>query len=160
MNKALAPFDINLSNANIMCDRGSNFVKCFKNYDPLHCYAHRLNNIIKKCFFQNNKKRAIDTLLSHLMTTTSATVVHNTSSSSDDDSCDEVDDEVVPSIKLKLKRITNGNKKRIKKTNSSFSFIDHMKLNISDIPNEARAYLTILKEVKHIVKYVKKVSFL
>jgi hypothetical protein len=154
MNKALAPFDFTFSDTNIMCDRGSNFVKCFKDYDPLHCYCHRLNNIIKKCFFQN-KKSTTDTSSSHLTATASSIAVSDTLNSSDDDSCDEADDELVPSIKLKSKRLANGNSKRTKKNNPSF--VDHVKLDVSDTPIEAREYLIKLKEVKQIIKYVKKV---
>jgi hypothetical protein len=81
----------------------------------------------------------------------------DTLSSSDDDSCDEADDELVPSIKLKSKRLSNGNNKRTKKNNPSLSFVDHVKFDVSDIPIEAREYLIKLKEVKQIIKYVKKV---
>ncbi len=35
--------------------------------------------------------------------------------------------------------------------------LDHVKLDVSEIPIEAREYLVKLKEVKHIIKYVKKV---
>jgi hypothetical protein len=157
MNKALASFDINLSNTNIMCDRGSNFVKCFKYYNPLHCYAHRLNNIIKKCFFQTQKKRTTDASASNCTTTATAISVNDILNSSDEDSCDEADDEYVPSIKLKSKRKPNANSSRKGKRNSSMSFVDHVKLDVSDIPIEAREYLIKLKEVKHIIKYVKKV---
>jgi len=157
MDKALLPFDINLSNSNIMCDRGSNFVKCFKYYDPLHCYAHRLNNVIKKCFFQNQKKRTTDASSSNHITTATTVIVNDILNSSDDDSCDEADDEYVPSIKLKSKRKSSINTSRAKKTKSSMLVVDHMKLDVSEIPIEAREYLVKLKEVKHIIKYVKKV---
>lgn len=158
MDKALLPFDVNLSSTNIMCDRGSNFIKCFKYYNPLHCYAHRINNVIKKCFFQNGKKPTADASLSSCTKTTTAFAVSNVLSSSDEDSCDEADDEYVPSIKLKVKRKTKANNTRASKSNSS-SLIDHMKLDVSDIPIEAREYLIKLKEIKHIIRYVKKVKF-
>ncbi|CAF1284179.1 unnamed protein product [Rotaria magnacalcarata] len=160
MNKALSPFDLNLFNTNIMCDRGSNFVKCFKCYNPLHCYAHRLNNVIKKCFFQNGLKRTIDksSIACTTATTSSITTCNDILHSSDDDSCDEADDDYVPSFKIKSKRKTKSHNSRVKRTNSSFSMIDHVKLDASEIPIEAREYLVKLKEVKHIIKYVKKVS--
>jgi hypothetical protein len=111
-----------------------------------------LNNIIKKCFFQNDKKLTTDASSSHLTTTVSASAVSDTLSSSDDDACDEADDELVPSIKLKSKCLGNGNNRRTKKNNSSLSFVDHVKLNISDILIEACEYLIKLKEVKQIIK--------
>ncbi|CAF4120577.1 unnamed protein product, partial [Rotaria sordida] len=147
MDKALLPFDINLSNTNVMCDRGSNFVKCFKYYDPLHCYAHRLNNVIKKCFFQNQKKRTTDASASNYITPATTVAVNDIlNSSNDEDSCDEADDEYVPSIKLKSKRKSNINTSRTRKTNSSMLAVDHMKLNVSELPIEAREYLIKLKE--------------
>ncbi|CAF4267719.1 unnamed protein product [Rotaria socialis] len=116
MNKALSPFDLNLSNTNIMCDRGT-------------CTT---------------------------ATTSSITTCNDILHSSDDDSCDEADDDYVPSFKIKSKRKTKSHNSRVKRTNSSFSMIDHVKLDASEIPIEAREYLVKLKEVKHIIKYVKK----
>lgn len=39
-------------------DRGSNFVKAFQSHKVLFCVAHRLNNILKRCFYQNPNKKA------------------------------------------------------------------------------------------------------
>ena len=45
-----------LISVNVLCDRGSNSVKAFPDDDPLFCFGHRFNNILKTLFFQNTKK--------------------------------------------------------------------------------------------------------
>ena len=45
-----------------MCDRGSNFQKGFKTFQPLFCFGHRLNNIVKRAFFQNQIKKKKSTI--------------------------------------------------------------------------------------------------
>ncbi|CAF2036569.1 unnamed protein product, partial [Rotaria magnacalcarata] len=89
-------------------------------------------------------------------TTTAASTFIDILNSSDDESCDEADDRHMPSIKLKSQRKLKTYNTRTKKEDSSFSFVDHVKLEVSEIPIEAREYLIKLKEVKHIIKYVKK----
>lgn len=32
-------------------DRGSNFKKAFSDHKVLYCVAHRLNNVLKRCFY-------------------------------------------------------------------------------------------------------------
>jgi hypothetical protein len=157
MRKALSPFEISLSNVNIMCDRGSNFVKCFKHYGPLHCFAHRLNNLLKKCFFQYGKKRRA-AAGSKIQTATAIAAFLDEDDSSEDDSCYDTDDDDIPSIKLKpTKRETANN--LLSNKRSASSQINHVTLDVSEVPPEARDYLEKLKEVKRIIKYVKKVSF-
>ncbi|CAF1209747.1 unnamed protein product [Adineta ricciae] len=52
---ALAPFGLdNLHLLTFVSDRGSNFVKALKPYRSFFCLAHRLNNILKRAFYQNN----------------------------------------------------------------------------------------------------------
>ena len=54
----LQEFGINdLISVNILCDRGSNFVKAFRDYDPLFCFGHRLNNILKTSSFSEYEKK-------------------------------------------------------------------------------------------------------
>lgn len=64
-----------------MCDRGSNFIRGLRDYSPIYCYAHRLNNILKRCFWQTKRQRINRT--SPMPTTTFNT--SDLSSSSDDE---------------------------------------------------------------------------
>ncbi|CAF3441364.1 unnamed protein product [Rotaria socialis] len=52
----IIPFGItDLSQINFVSDRGSNLAKALKPYSPAYCVDYRLNNIIKKCFYQTGK---------------------------------------------------------------------------------------------------------
>jgi hypothetical protein len=56
-------------------DRGSNFVKALRQFSAVWCLAHRLNNVLKLCFF------------------TTATKAEKTKAIEDEQSSDESDDE-------------------------------------------------------------------
>lgn len=59
MKKQLNRFGINdLSLLKFVSDRGPNFVKALKNYSSYFCFAHRLNNILVQCFYQNESVKA------------------------------------------------------------------------------------------------------
>jgi hypothetical protein len=46
-----------LSDITFVSDRGANFLKALKRFQAYSCAAHRLNNIVKKCFFVNEKNK-------------------------------------------------------------------------------------------------------
>jgi hypothetical protein len=39
-------------------DRGANFIKAFRSNKVLLCVVHRMNNVLKRCFFQNPTKKS------------------------------------------------------------------------------------------------------
>ncbi|CAF1603766.1 unnamed protein product [Adineta ricciae] len=41
------------------CDRGPNILKALKGQPVILCFAHRINNVLKKGFYQQERKRAI-----------------------------------------------------------------------------------------------------
>ena len=49
-----------------MSDRGSNFVKALKDYFVIWCFAGRLNNVLKVCFFttatREDKQKAMSNM--------------------------------------------------------------------------------------------------
>jgi hypothetical protein len=59
MENQLAQFGLNryMDNITYVTDRGSNFRKAFRSHKILHCVAHRLNNILKRYFYQNPVKK-------------------------------------------------------------------------------------------------------
>ena len=67
MVKALNQFEIvDLSEVTFVSDRGTNFLKALKRFQAYSCVAHRLNNIVKHCFFVNEKnKNQEDSMDSH-----------------------------------------------------------------------------------------------
>jgi hypothetical protein len=55
MEEQLAQFDLvqHMNRITFVTDRGSNFLKAFKSHKAIRCVAHRLNNILKQCFYQH-----------------------------------------------------------------------------------------------------------
>jgi len=48
---------VDLSDITFVSDRGANFLKALKRFQAYSCAAHRLNNIVKKCFFVDEKNK-------------------------------------------------------------------------------------------------------
>ena len=48
---------VDLSEVTFVSDRGTNFLKALKRFQAYSCIAHRLNNIVKHCFFVNEKNK-------------------------------------------------------------------------------------------------------
>jgi hypothetical protein len=42
-----------------VCDRGSNLVKALEDYKVLHCFPHRLNNVLKRTFYSAGTEEKI-----------------------------------------------------------------------------------------------------
>ena len=58
LHECLAFYGIDsLANVNIMCDRGSNYVLAFKDFQAILCYGHHMNNIVRITFVQNKNQR-------------------------------------------------------------------------------------------------------
>ena len=59
MEQQLAEFDLQsfIDSITYVTDRGANFVKAFRSNKVLYCVVHRLNNILKRCFYQNPKRK-------------------------------------------------------------------------------------------------------
>lgn len=49
-----------LSRVTFVSDRGANFLKALKDFQAYSCAAHRLNNIVKRCFFINDTTKNED----------------------------------------------------------------------------------------------------
>ncbi|CAF1430901.1 unnamed protein product [Adineta steineri] len=63
LEKALSRFEIiDLHEITFVSDRGANFLKALKRFQAYSCAAHRLNNIVKCCFFVNEKNKKQDDL--------------------------------------------------------------------------------------------------
>ena len=59
MREQLEQFDLanQMDKITFVTDRGSNFKKAFHSHSVLYCAAHRLNNILKRCFYHTDKKK-------------------------------------------------------------------------------------------------------
>lgn len=126
-----------------MSDRGSNLVKALRDYDTLFCFLHRVNNILKRSFFQlSNQKVSI---------ASSTTATTTTEDSGDQSaSCTEDEDIFVPTIPIRTRR-----KKAKEQTSSSY---DPMTMHYHQLPIEAQEVIRTIEHCKNLVRYVKKVS--
>ena len=117
---------------NFVCDRGSNFIKALKDFSPLYCYVHRLNNILKKCFFQSKNSRIS-------ITPSTITDVSESTSSSDD-----YDEFIVLSTRMLKKNttVTNGS----------------LQMEFDRIPESAKGVIRTIDSSKKLARYVKKVA--
>jgi hypothetical protein len=105
-------------------------VKALKPYSPTYCVAHRLNNIIKKCFYQTNKKKSKsnDGIPNEILE-----LLHSSDSEDDDD--DDNGCGIVASL---------------------FGY-DLSDTELMDIPSSAKNILKTISSCKVLVKFVKKV---
>jgi hypothetical protein len=99
-----------------------------KNYTSYFCFAHRLNNILVLCFYQNQS----------IKTQTSS-------------SCDSTGGRVLNSEDLVNCCTLDGDIDEI-------VFVDISKIKVKHLPNCAREVLKVLNNCKDIVKYIKLVS--
>ncbi|CAF1626172.1 unnamed protein product, partial [Didymodactylos carnosus] len=79
-----------LQAVNWVSDRGSNFVKGFCDYKPIFCFAHRLNNILKKLF---SKKDAL------IIDATTTIAIE------DSEESDEQEDEDLSKFKMRISEV-------------------------------------------------------
>lgn len=149
-----------------MSDRGSNFQKAFKSFNPLFCFGHRLNNVLKRGFFQTQKKKKKKTPTSdHAPDDTSPSAAIDSSvdleeeiSTDESDVTSDEDFELTAAIPV-LRKKKNKAKAPIASSRSQVNLGSiHMKLDVNDVPLPAKQVLCTLKQCKKVVKYVKKVS--
>ncbi|CAF1471176.1 unnamed protein product [Adineta steineri] len=161
LNIHLAEFGISLTDVNIITDRGANFLKAFAKYDLICCFGHRLNNVLKVCFFyqqtkkkkKNNQASSKDNTCSTAKSTpptNSARVEKDELSSSSDSSLS--DDEENQRENYVTEQSSLVILRRRKKSSTTQSA---QKMVVEDIPPEAKQVLLVLKQAKKLVKYVK-----
>ena len=131
-------------------DRGSNLVKALKPYRSLYCYGHRLNNVLKRSFFQSNKKKRKN----ETANVQAPTVQSNKKQTNSDLSISTSDDDietVLPIAKRKTKtKITAGVVQSIT--------TDPRKLELIDMEPAAQKVIETIVNCKKLVKFVKKVN--
>ncbi|CAF3384045.1 unnamed protein product [Rotaria sp. Silwood2] len=131
-------FDIfDLSKTTIVCDRGSNFLKAFQHLYPITCYAHRLNNVLKRSFFQHEKQPSASSSISIEKSCTS----------------DEEDNEPDISPYIPSKPV-----KTIKKSIVYTRTIEKsvMKTKLIDTPSAVQNLIKTIVDCKSLAKFVKK----
>ena len=151
-----------------MCDRGSNFRKAFSGFQPLFCFGHRLNNILKRAFFQHQKRGSnvdhqsstFDDPFVTANTTSSSAIQSPDEISTDDSDTSSGDDDCESTVSLPIAR----KRKHLASSSSKSGRIQpdtqqvHMKMAVDQVPSSVKQVLRTLNQCKRVVKYVKKVS--
>ena len=150
-----------------MCDRGSNFRKAFKSFQPLFCFGHRLNNVLKRAFFQHLKKtsssdhplKTVDGS-STAAITSSSSAIQPAEEISTDDSEMSSDDDCESTVALPISRKRKDKAKSSSKSSRIPTDLQqiHMKMTIDEVPSSAKQVLRTLHQCKRVVKYAKKVG--
>lgn len=134
-----------------MCDRGANLLKALQDYEVLNCFPHRMNNILKRAFFQskNNQRSTKKPTTVQVTTSTDADVDIDQNDSSDSDSSIENEELFQPRKQIK--------KKKRKRQSANSNVSDQMKLKLEDIPIKAQEIIETIIQCKKLVRYIKKV---
>ncbi|CAF2047774.1 unnamed protein product [Rotaria magnacalcarata] len=112
--------------------RGSNILKALKGQPLILCFAHRINNVLKRCFYETAQRRR--NILASITPTKQAKRSTVSVESTSDESSSE--DEV--------------------KTSSPLKYVE-CNTSLSDLPTKASELLDIITTSKQLVKYVKQV---
>ncbi len=125
-----------LTTTTIVCDQGANFLKAFRHLYPITCHGHKLNNVLKRSFFQHQKQPSI-----------SLSDFNENSSTSEEE---EIDSALYTSSKpVKTKR-SNIHTKVVE--------VPAMKMKLVDTPLAVQQLIKTIAECKSLAKYIKKVN--
>ena len=131
-------------------DGGTNLVKALKPYRSLYCYGHRLNNVLKRSFFQSNKKKRKNETADVQAPTVQSNKKQTDSDLSTSTSDDDIET-VLPIAKRKTKtKVTAGAVQSIT--------TDPRKLELTDMEPAAQKVIETIVNCKKLVKFVKKVN--
>ncbi len=138
-----------LSQLHFVTDRGPNLVKALKPYRSIYCYGHRLNNVLKRSFFQTNKKKKKNETAG---AQTSA-VQPNKKGKYSDLSTSSSEEDIELTLPVKKKKRT-----RVAAVTAQSVAIDPTKLDFDDLDPTAKRVIETIINCKKLVKYVKKAS--
>ncbi|CAF1148186.1 unnamed protein product [Rotaria sordida] len=147
-----------------VCDRGSNLLKALEDYQVVHCFPHRLNNIVKRTFYsagskeKKQRKQKKESLKKNRNDDQS-----NWNNSNDDDndslmyyddrdsSESESDDDIVLDekfVELALRSLSSSPAER-----------DHINVLEENLPPYAAQILATIVRCKQLCCYVKRVNW-
>lgn len=125
-----------LTTTTIVCDQGANFLKGFRHLYPITCYGHKLNNVLKRSFFQHQKQLSI-------------------SSSDFNEKCSSSDEEEVDSVLYMSSKPVRTNKSNV---HAKVIEVPAMKMKLIDAPLAVQQLIKTIVECKSLAKYIKKVN--
>ncbi|CAF3835637.1 unnamed protein product [Rotaria sp. Silwood1] len=150
IQKVLESYGLNdLTQLHFVSDRGPNLVKALKPYRPIYCYAHRLNNILKRSFFQSQKKKNKNEEQNAQLSTINLDKIKSEDSDLSISSSEDDNESFLP---------VHTNKKKITKSGGRSALNDPRKLELPDLDSSAQEVIKTIVNCKKLVQYVKKVT--
>lgn len=132
-----------------MSDRGANLLKALRDYETLFCFLHRINNVLKRSFFQlSSQREKSDRSRTHPSATSSLNNDQNDNDLSP--SATEGEEAYIPTIQIRRRK-----KKNMEESSTTH---DPMQLKLNDFSMEGQAIIKTIEQCKSLVRYVKKVS--
>lgn len=148
-----------------VCDRGSNLIKALEDQKVVHCFPHRMNNVLKRTFYSAGTKEKILGRRKKPMAKKQVGVTGSVGQSEEahpndesllddddrDSSSSETDDEVIldtKSVELALRGLS-----------SSSPEDDCMNVPEEKLPSQATQLLITITRCKQLCSYVKRVRF-
>ncbi|CAF1594607.1 unnamed protein product [Rotaria sp. Silwood1] len=163
---ALSRFGLDqlMNEITFVCDRGSNLLKALEDYQVVHCFPHRLNNISKRTFYSagtKEKKQRKQKKESLKKNQNDDQPSWNNSNDDDNDSLmyyddrdsseSESDDDIVLDekfVELALRSLSSSPPER-----------DHVNVLEKDLPPYAAQILATIVRCKQLCCYVKRVNW-
>lgn len=142
-------------------DRGANFIKALMAFRVILCVAHRLNNVLKKTFYQTISKKK--TIVSPGKILTTSTSVCRTEITPTKTEMTTITTRTFAQASPEVNEEDIDDKNDIDTEESSDDdddddVVDYTSTTIAALPSPAKAILDMIKDCKSLVKYVKKVK--
>ena len=144
-----------------VCDRGNNLVKALEGYRVIHCFPHRLNNVLKRTFYSartreklrqrqreplNKNKNDDQSIWNDMISNNNDSLMYyDDCDSSESESDDTVLDE--KSVELALRSVSASPER------------DHVNVLEQNLPIYASQILTTIVRCKELCSCVKRVFF-
>ena len=146
-------------------DRGSNFICALRQFKVLYCVAHRLNNVLKRTFYQQSKrtreKPAPNKTVSKVIVETETTPlkeIRKTTTMTSMQSSPEFD---LPQYSAPSDDRCDSDSTDTTSDDDDdhqCTFIDYSMTTLGNLPSSAKHVLQTIKDCKALVTYVKKVN--
>ncbi|CAM4985617.1 unnamed protein product [Rotaria socialis] len=144
-------------------DRGANFIKALMAFRVLLCVAHRLNNVLKKTFYEEISKK--NTIVSPSKILTTSTSVCRTEITPTKTEMTTITTRTFTKASSEVNEEDIDDKNDIDTEESSDDendddddVVDYTSTTIANLPPPAKAILDMIKDCKSLVKYVKKAN--
>jgi hypothetical protein len=146
-------------------DRGANFIRGLRYLKVLHCVANRLNNILKRTFYQQPKQGKKKSRVTPSKTASKITIETEITPSK---TMRRTTTSIQASPEIDSQHIQNNDENHDDSDSTEdtsddddedeFMFLDYSTTTVENLPQSAKNVLQTIKDCKALVAYVKKAS--